>query len=318
MDKLTISIVVPCCNEEANVPKLIEELERVLSAGDWSWEIIFVDDGSSDSTWNQISSFNSKFPRIKGVRLSRNFGHQYALFAGLSSAQGDAVITMDADLQHPPDLIPKLVFEWEKGYKIVNTIRMENENVSVFKKTSSRIFYKMFTIFSGIRIDPGMADFRLLDREVIKKILDFREESLFIRGLVQWVGFPNSTVEYQPLSRFSGKSKYSIRKMVRFAIDGISSFSIIPLRIAIVIGFLTSFFSFLGIIYAVYSKFAYYTVPGWSSTLAVISFLLGILFILLGIIGEYIGRILIEVKRRPRYIISERVGIDTSQPTFED
>lgn len=305
-----ISIVIPAYNEDGNLRKLHTKLMEILPSMDVTWEIIFVDDGSTDKTWNKILSMSVNDITIKGIRLSRNFGHQYALFAGLLHAVGDAVISMDADLQHPPQVIPDLVCEWKKGNKIVNTIRIDPEDFSFFKKIAARIFYRMFTLLSGVKVEKGMADFRLLDRQVVGNILKFREGGLFLRGIVQWVGYPNSTIKYQSSTRYSGTSKYSIRKMVRFAWDGISSFSLIPLRIGIFAGLVTSTLSFVGLTYAFYSKFvASNVVPGWTSTLSVLSFLFGVLFILLGLIGDYIGRIMIEVKQRPRFLISDQVGI---------
>jgi dolichol-phosphate mannosyltransferase len=305
-----VSIVIPAFNEANNIPELYSEIMQILSTLNVTWEIIFVDDGSTDKTWNQILSLRGKDSTVKGLRLSRNFGHQYALFAGLSHAIGDAVISMDADLQHPPRMISNLISEWKKGNKIVNTIRVDSEDFSFFKKVTSRIYYKLFAFFSGVKIEYGMADFRLIDRQVVDRIIDFQEEGLFLRGLVQWIGYPNSVIKYQCSNRYSGTSKYSIKKMVAFALDGISSFSIIPLRVGIFIGMITSGIAFGGVLYALYGFFFDdRTVPGWASGISIISFLFGISFILLGIIGEYIGRILIEVKRRPRFLISDQVGI---------
>jgi dolichol-phosphate mannosyltransferase len=303
--------VIPAYNEDGNLRVLYSELKKILPILDVKWEIIFVDDGSTDTTWNEILLMHEVDKSVKGIRLSRNFGHQYALLAGLSHSLGDAVITMDADLQHPPHVISDLISEWKKGNKIVNTFRTDPEDFSFFKKIASRMFYKVFSLLTGVKMDIGMADFRLLDRQVVNDVLQFQEKSLFLRGLVQWVGYQNSRVTYKSQNRYSGASKYSLKKMVRFALDGITSFSIIPLRISIFIGFFTSIISFGGIFYALYAKYFTNTaVPGWASTIAILSFLLGILFILLGIMGDYIGRILIEVKQRPRYLVSAKVGLD--------
>ena len=307
-----VSLIIPAYNEDGNLLTLYSRLAEILSSLDAMWEVIFVDDGSTDNTWNQILSLHEDNKSVKGIRLSRNFGHQYALLAGLSHSVGDAVISMDADLQHPPDLIPQLISEWEKGNMIVNTIRIDSDDLSLFKKIASRVFYKLFGLLSGVRIESGMADFRLLDRKIVDNILQFREESFFLRGLIQWVGYKNSTIKYKSLNRQSGSSKYTLKKMFRFALDGITSFSIIPLRVGIFLGLITAAISFMAIFYAIYAKlFTNSAVPGWASTLAILSFLQGILFILLGLIGDYIGRILLEVKKRPRFLIATKLGIDS-------
>jgi len=306
-----LSIVIPAYNEETNLPKLYEELLKVLTSMDMSWEIIFIDDGSKDNTWKMVKSLHQTDDRIKGIQFSRNFGHQYALLAGLSRTQGKAVICMDADLQHPPEMIPKLVEEWKKGSKIVNTVRMDSENISAFKKGTSKIFYSIFSFLSAVRLESGMADFRLFDRQPLNSILQFGEQGLFLRGIVQWLGFPTSRVVFRSADRFSGVSKYTIKKMFRLAFDGITSFSIVPLRLGIVVGIVTSILAFCQMLYALYvSIILGATVPGWATTITVMSFMFGVLFIMLGLLGEYIGRILIEVRLRPRFIINEIIGIN--------
>ncbi len=305
-----LSLVIPAFNEQGNLIPLYRALLSVLSELRMEWEIIFSDDGSSDGTWGEIAELNSLDGRVRGVRLSRNFGHQYALMAGLSASRGDAAISMDADMQHPPELIPELVELWRKGNLVVHTRRLDPVSTGPFKRWSSRLYYKVFSFLSGVPMRSGMADFRLLDRQTLDEILKFPEEGLFLRGIVQWIGYKSATVEYLGRERFSGASKYTMRKMVKFAWTGITSFSLIPLRLGIYIGIITSLLAFAEMVYAVYMRlFTDSVVPGWASGVALISFLFGILFILLGLIGEYIGRILIEVRRRPRFLVSQTIGI---------
>jgi len=305
----TLSVVVPAYNEQENLTELYKELKLYLDSLKESWEVIIVDDGSKDNTWKVISHLNAMDDRIKGVQFSRNFGHQYALFSGLAVSKGNAVISMDADLQHPPSVIPKLVEEWRKGYKIVNTVRQELENLSKFKKLTSRLYYKVFSFLTGVRIEEGMADFRLVDRQVLNNILKFDEDGLFLRGIIQWLGFPSTKVSFECRERYRGQTKYSLKKMLKFAVDGVLSFSIVPLRVGVIVGILISLFAFYLIIDSIFAYYQGLTVPGWTTTITVISFMFGMLFILLGLIGEYIGKILIQVRGRPRFVANNYIGI---------
>jgi dolichol-phosphate mannosyltransferase len=305
-----LSVVVPVYNEAGNIRKLCSELIPVLDGLEMTWEVIFCDDGSDDETWELINKLHQEDERLKGIRFSRNFGHQYALFAGMQHASGKAVVTMDGDLQHPPKLLPEMLERWRAGDKIVHTVRIYNQQQGFLKKLSSNLFYRVFNFLSGVEMEGGMADFRLLDRQVLDELLKFKEEGLFLRGLVHWVGYQSSKLEFQCGQRYSGEGKYSLKKMLKLAWTGITSFSIVPLRISIIIGVLTSLLAFMEMLYAIYAKlFTDTVVPGWASGVAVVSFLFGILFIMLGVLGEYIGRILIEARDRPRFIISQCIGM---------
>src|SRR5262245_38222485 len=303
-----LSIVVPAYNEERNLDvlylRLQEVLERVYPATEIpSWEIVLVDDGSADGTWSRIVELNTRDARVRGVRLSRNFGHQSALIAGLAAARGRAVITMDADLQHPPEVIPELVSKWQEGFKIVHALRKDPASTSMFKSATSRLYYKLFTFLSGVAIYEGSADFRLLDRQVLDEILRFQEEGLFLRGIVHWVGYDTASVVYESAERHAGATKYSLRKMLTLGWHGVSAFSLVPLRIGIAIGLLSSTIAFIGVGYAVIGKWLDdQAVPGWASSVAISSFLFAVLFVFLAILAEYVGRIVVEVRRRPRFL----------------
>jgi len=303
-----LSIVIPAFGEAGNLFPLYEEIRE--SVADLpAWELIIVDDGSPDGTWAEVQALNARDARVRGLRLSRNFGHQYALFAGLGAARGQAVVTMDADLQHPPAVIALLLAEWRKGSKIVHTLRIDQQGISWPKKLSSALFYRVFSFLSGVDLSAGMADFRLLDRQVVQELLRFQEDGLFLRGLVQWVGFPSARVPFQCRERLANHSKYGLRRMLRLAGAGITSFSVIPLRLGILLGLVTSLFAFYQLGEALYVHyFTGRTLPGWTSTFGVMTLLFGVMFILMGILGEYLGRILLEVRGRPRFIVADAVG----------
>lgn len=300
-----ISIVIPCYNEEGNIEILFNQINNILS--NTKIEYIFVDDNSNDNTLSIIENLSKINVNVKYLSFSRNFGHQSALRAGLEYATGDCVISMDADLQHPPELLKTLISKWKEGYDIVYTIRKDVENVSIFKKVSSTFFYKLINSLSDVEINQGSADFRLLDKRIVQVLItNITEYHLFYRGLISWIGYKQIGVEYIPNKRFSGNSKYSIWKMISFAIDGITSFSIKPLKLAILLGLLLSVLSGVYGIYVIgMSIFTNETVKGWSSVLLSILFIGGINMILLGIIGEYIGKLYIQSKNRPYYLIKK-------------
>ncbi|MFC2114327.1 glycosyltransferase family 2 protein [Bacteroidota bacterium] len=306
---MEISVVIPVYNEESNLDVLFSSLLDVFSAKiQTSWEVIFVDDGSLDESWSKISDLAKNHNMVKGFRFSRNFGHQYALKAGLDMATGSAVISMDADMQHPPMLLADFYQEWKNGNQIVYAVRRDTKGVGSGKKLSSRMFYKVMNFLSDIKIEDGASDFRLLDRKVVDQIKGMQEYFLFIRGIVSWVGFKAKSIEYVAEARHSGKSKFTLSKMLRFGTDGIMSFSIKPLRLATLLGFIISSFAFVYIIYALIAKYILHnTFSGWTSLLISILLMGGIQLITIGIIGEYIGKLFMEIKKRPRYIISETI-----------
>lgn len=300
-----LSVVIPVFNEQHNIHALTDALLPVLKALDVGYEIIFVDDGSHDATWTQIEALARNHSQIYGLSLSRNFGHQHALLAGLQHASGQAIISMDGDLQHPPELIPQLFAAWQQGFKVVHALRVENHSKQRFKVLSSKYFYRFFSALSDVPIEQGSSDFRLIDRSLLQQLNQFNDSDLFLRGAIQWLGFPSTTIHFQPSQRFSGSSKYSLRKMTRFASGAILSFSVKPLYIGIWLGVITSALAFLELVYVLIQYMLGNTVSGWASTMAVLSFLFGVLFIMLGIMGIYLSRIHRALQNRPKYIIAK-------------
>jgi len=302
----TISIVVPIQNEEDNISKLIERLKKVLDRKQ-EFEIIFVDDGSIDNTLEVLKQFHQSDSRIKYLSFSRNFGHQNALRAGMDFAEGDCVISLDGDLQHPPELIPEMIKKWQEGYEIVYTLRRDDKKTSFIKRKTSQLFYTLMNRLSDIEIEQGSADFRLIDRSVLNVLSRFQENPIFYRGLIRWLGFRQYALAYIPEKRTWGETKYSFKRMLKFALTGITSFSIQPLHMSTILGSIIALVSFLYGIYAVFMKlFTTQTIPGWTSLLIVVSFIGGIQLLMIGILGEYLGKLFIESKRRPAYIIREK------------
>jgi len=303
-----ISIVIPAHNEEHNLEVLYANVRGVMDAAANSsdWELVVVDDGSTDGTWNTIEGLSANDVRVRGLRLSRNFGHQAALMAGLAAARGRAVIMMDADLQHPPAVLPQLLRKWREGFDIVHAVRRDPPNLSWGKRTFSRLYYRLFAFLSGVAIEPGSADFRLLSRQVVDEVLKFEEEGLFLRGLVHWVGYATASVPFDCGQRHAGVSKYNLRRMLSLGWHGVSAFSLVPLRVGIAIGLLSSTVSFLWSGYAILGWWLDENIiPGWASSVAVSSFLFGVLFVFLAVLAEYVGRIAVEVRRRPRFLVRE-------------
>jgi len=306
-----ISVVVPLYNEAENVRHLCTLAARYLgTVDDIAYEIILVDDGSRDSSWRTISELHEEDNRIKGVRLSRNFGHQAALTAGYDYASGNAVITMDGDLQHPPEMLPAMIEKWREGYDVVSMKREATLQESWFKKTSSAFFYKLINGLSDITIRSAVADFKLLDRRVVKRLNSMRERARFLRGIISWIGFREAELTYTASARFSGSTKYSIRKMMRLAVNAISSFSTLPLTLGFYFGLAVNVVCVILMGYAIYNKvYDDKDLSEWASTFITMLALNGIQLIMIGVIGLYLGRVLEEVKKRPLYIAREELGI---------
>jgi dolichol-phosphate mannosyltransferase len=299
-----IAIVIPSFNEEGNIEIMAKSIKDTMQVLPYDYELIFVDDGSSDNTLIKLKELSQSYDNLFFVELSRNFGHQNALKAGVDIANANAVITMDGDMQHPPELIPELLKKWEEGYDVVYTRREDDKSNSYFKRKTSKGFYNVMNYLSEVNFEPGTADFRLMDEKVVAVFTDFSENELFIRGLVSWLGFKQFALDYVPAERFSGKSKYSMKKMMRFAIQGITSFSTRPLHIAIFLGIGLSFFAFVFYIgYVLYSMYFGHVISGWASVISTIVFFGGLNLIVLGIIGMYIGKLFIQSKQRPNYLI---------------
>jgi dolichol-phosphate mannosyltransferase len=301
-----ISVVIPLYNEEVNIEALHNALITSIGPLHSEFEIVFVDDGSRDRSFELVKTLHTKDSRVKGISLSRNFGHQVALLAGMQQACGNIIITMDADLQHPPELIPQMLDAGNRGYDIVNTRRIDGKGASHFKKLTSRCFYRIINRIADITIPEGSSDFRLMNRKALDSFLQFGERDRFTRGLVNWMGFRQTVVDYECPPRNAGKSKYTFRKMVHFAADGITAFSSRPLRIASYTGFIVFLLGLAYAVFAVVQHFTGRTIPGWTSLLVTVLILGGIQLLGLGIIGEYLARIFNESKSRPLYFIKDK------------
>lgn len=300
-----LSIIVPCFNEEEGLETFNNTIWYYLPQ-EYDYELIYVNDGSKDQSIQVIQKLAQANPKIKYISFSRNFGHQNALKAGYDFATGECAISLDADLQHPPSVIPQLIEEWEKGFEIVNTLRKDHASISFSKKFTSSLFYRMMNRLSDVTIENGMADFRLIDKKVLKQLRLFPENYLFFRGLIPWMGFKQTTVTYTAAERFAGTTKYTFKKMLKFATTGVTAFSVKPLRISVYLGSIIAVFAFLYGVYAVYVHFfTNQAITGWTSVIISVLFVGGINLLMLGIIGEYLGKLFIENKRRPNYLISE-------------
>jgi glycosyltransferase involved in cell wall biosynthesis len=300
-----ISIVIPVCNEKGNIPTMVKALQEVMLSQPYAYNITYIDDGSDDDTLDRIKTFAKQYDNIFFISFSRNFGHQNALKAGFDFSDGDAVITMDGDLQHPPELIPVLIEQWEQGNDIVYTIRNDHQEMPLMKRKTSTLFYNILNRLSDIELESGTADFRLMDKRVVEIFRNFKEADLFWRGLVKWLGFKQIGIEYEPAERKEGKSKYTYKKMMQLAIRGITSFSLKPLAIAIYLGFTFSLLALLYVPYVIFSLAFGHPISGWASMIVTIAFFGGLQLMILGIIGMYLGKLFMQSKERPHYVIKE-------------
>jgi dolichol-phosphate mannosyltransferase len=302
----TLSIVVPCYNEQESIHACHEKLTEVLRALKESYEIVYVDDGSRDKTAELLEQFHAHDPHVVLVRLSRNFGHQPAVTAGLSASLGQAVVIIDADLQDPPELIPEMVKLWRSGYKVVYGIRQTRDGETPFKLWTAKAFYRLINSLSDVEIPVDTGDFRLIDRIVVDVFLQMPERHRLLRGMWSWIGFPQVGLPYQRSPRFAGETKYPLRKMLGLALDGIVSFSVVPLRLVTALGFLSAGAAFLGIVYTLWVRLLTHSwVRGWAISFVGMLFMAGVQMLCLGILGEYIGRIYTESKQRPLFIQHE-------------
>ncbi len=306
------SIVVPVYNEEAVLPLLLRRLDLLMQNLDGPAETIFVDDGSRDCSSIVLRAKAKDDSRFRYLGLSRNFGHQIAITAGMDAAQGDAVIVMDADLQDPPEVVGQMIERWKEGYEVVYGRRLAREGESAFKRLTASLFYKLLGRLSSVDIPRDVGDFRLIDRKVVEAFRAMPEQDRFVRGMFAWLGFKQTEVAFHRLPRLAGETKYPLWKMLRLAMNGVIGFSDAPLRLAIWGGFAISGFAVLYGAYALIDWLAgdQSLVTGWASTIIIVSFLSGINMIMTGITGLYVGRIHAEVKRRPLYVLSEKIGFD--------
>jgi polyisoprenyl-phosphate glycosyltransferase len=305
--KNMISVIVPCYNEEQVIKETYKRLTLVFKRlSKYDYQLVFVNDGSKDKTVEILKLLAQTDRHIKVVDFSRNFGHQIAVTAGIDHADGEAVVLIDADLQDPPELILEFVKKWEEGYDVVYAVRRKREGESLFKKVTAKYFYRILRKVTDVEIPLDTGDFRLMDRKVVNVLKAIKERNRFIRGLVSWVGFKQIGIKYDRAERYDGETKYPLKKMIRFSVDAITSFSFVPLRVASMLGIISSSFGLLGIIIALYLRLCTgVTLPGWTSLMIVVLFLGGLQLFILGVIGEYLGRVYDETRNRPLYIVGE-------------
>lgn len=311
-----VSLVVPVYNEEEAIDAFYDRASAALAAiEDTDYEILFVDDGSRDASLQKLREFAAKDPKIKVLKLSRNFGHQIAITAGMDAAAGDCVVVIDADLQDPPEVVAEMVARWREGFDVVYGHRLERAGETHTKLLTAKLFYRLLDRITGIEIPTDVGDFRLLSRPALDQLSSMREKDRFVRGLVAWIGMKQCAVDFHRDPRIAGETKYPFRKMIRFALDGITSFSTVPLKLAGWLGYASSALGFLYLVSVFVQYVAGITVQGWATMMVAMLFLGGVQLICLGIIGEYIGRIFNEIKPRPLYIVDELYADGVTEPT---
>lgn len=312
---MLLSVIVPCYNEQEVLRATHERLTSVLAGMSWlDYELIFVNDGSHDDTQIILAQLQAVDPHVRVLLLSRNFGHQIAVTAGLEEATGDAVVIIDADLQDPPEVIQQMVQLWRDGNDVVYGLRTDRQGESKFKLWTAKVFYRLINRLSETKMPFDAGDFRLIDRRVVQVINEMPERARFLRGMVSWAGFRQVSLPYERAARHAGSSKYPLTKMISFAMDGIISFSLVPLKLAIWTGFLALWIAVAGIIVAIVDRLMDKNLTrGWASLFVAVLFMGGVQLVSLGILGEYLGRIYTEVKRRPLYVVQERLGFAKSK-----
>ena len=311
MTNTRYSIIAPCYNEEGNLPELFRRIREIMEQTGETWELVLINDGSIDRTPEIMRELHTTDSRVHYVDFARNFGHQIAVTAGIDYAQGDAVIIIDADLQDPPELILEMIEKWQEGYEVVYAVRTERKGEGWFKLFTAKLFYRLIYRITDVDIPLDTGDFRLMDRKVVDALKQMKERHRFIRGMTSWVGFKQTGVYYTREERFAGETKYPFRRMFKFALDAVTSFSFFPLQMAMYLGFIIAGLSALGVLGVIIGRlFGNQAFFGQATTLVMVLFLGGVQLISLGIIGEYLGRIYDEVKGRPMYVVNEAVGFD--------
>lgn len=312
-----LSVVIPCYNEEEVIGETMKRLQAFCSElSDLNVELIFIDDGSKDRTLLLLKEYAAQNNKIRIIVFSRNFGHQIAVTAGIDAAHGDAIVVIDADLQDPPEVIHRMIEKWREGFDVVYGTRTDRPGESPFKLATARGFYRLLNKLSDVPIPLDTGDFRLMSRHITDALKAMPERDRFVRGMVSWAGFKQVSLPYSRSKRFAGESKYPLRKMLRFATDGILSFSTKPLQISVAFGMISAFLALTGILYALYLRiFTNIWVEGWTALMIAVLFIGGVQLISIGIVGEYIGRIYNEVKNRPLYLVKEYCGFGDASPS---